>query len=53
MLPNNEFTASSKHSLMYNLVLPMLLFGSIGAISWAIRGTAGWGGADGTVLQGK
>jgi hypothetical protein len=30
----------------------MLLFGSIGAITWAIRGSAGWGGVDGTVVPG-
>ena len=43
---------SSKHSIIMDLVLPMILFGSMGAISWAIRGTAGWGGVDGTVLPG-
>ena len=37
---------------VYDLLLPILLFGSIGAIAWAIRGTAGWGGVDGTVLPG-
>ena len=40
------------HSLVYDLWLPMLLFGSMGAITWAIRGSAGWGGVDGTVLPG-
>jgi hypothetical protein len=34
------------------LLLTILLFGSIGAITWAIRGTAGWGGVDGTVVPG-
>ncbi len=34
------------------LVLPMLLFGSMGAITWAIRGTDGWGGIDGTIIPG-
>ena len=32
--------------------LPMLLFGSMGAIAWAIRGTNGWGGIDGTIVPG-
>ena len=41
-----------KHSIVYELLLPILLFGSIGAISWAIHGTAGWGGVDGTVVPG-
>jgi len=36
----------------YELLLAILLFGSIGAIAWAIRGTAGWGGVDGTVVPG-
>ncbi len=38
--------------IIYELLLPIILFGSIGAITWAIRGTAGWGGVDGTVLPG-
>lgn len=41
-----------RNSLTFELWLPMLLFGSMGAISWAIRGSAGWGGVDGTVLPG-
>ncbi|GMQ80338.1 MAG: hypothetical protein BMS9Abin04_314 [Planctomycetia bacterium] len=32
--------------------LTMLLFGSMGAITWAIRGTGGWGGIDGTIVPG-
>ncbi len=39
-------------SLIYDLWLPILLFGSMGAITWAIRGTSGWGGVDGTVVPG-
>ncbi|HDP34026.1 MAG TPA: hypothetical protein ENN29_02835, partial [Candidatus Hydrogenedentes bacterium] len=38
--------------LLYELWLPMLLFGSMGAIAWAIRGTDGWGGIDGTLVPG-
>jgi hypothetical protein len=30
----------------------MLLFGSIGAITWAIRGSDGWGGIDGVIVPG-
>ncbi len=37
---------------LYDLLLPMLLFGSMGAITWAIRGTSGWGGIDGTLVPG-
>jgi hypothetical protein len=36
----------------YEPGLAMLLFGSIGAITWAIRGTTGWGGIDGTIVPG-
>lgn len=32
--------------------LTALLFGSMGAIAWAIRGTDGWGGIDGTIVPG-
>lgn len=39
-------------SNLSELLLSMLLFGSIGAITWAIRGTAGWGGVDGTIVPG-
>lgn len=42
----------SKHAFVVNLALPMLLFGSVGAITWAIRGTGGWGGIDGTIVPG-
>lgn len=33
-------------------VLWALLFGSVGGIAWAIRGTNGWGGIDGTIVPG-
>jgi hypothetical protein len=33
-------------------VLLALLFGSVGGIAWAIRGTSGWGGIDGTIVPG-
>lgn len=39
-------------NMLYDLWLPMLLFGSMGAITWAIRGTTGWGGIDGTIVPG-
>ena len=32
--------------------LMALVFASMGAITWAIRGSAGWGGVDGTVVPG-
>ena len=42
----------STQSFIINLGLPMILFGSVGAITWAIRGTGGWGGIQGTILPG-
>jgi hypothetical protein len=41
-----------RRTRFYGLWLPMLLFGSIGAIAWAIRGTSGWGGIEGTIIPG-
>ena len=38
--------------LSRELGLAVLLLGSMGAITWAVRGTNGWGGVDGTVLPG-
>ncbi len=43
---------TGNHSIVYGLLLSILLFGSMGAITWGIRGSAGWGGVDGTVLPG-
>ncbi len=34
------------------IVWAMLLFSSMGAITWAIRGTGGWNGIDGTFVPG-
>lgn len=42
----------SDRGLVHALWLPMLLFASTGAVTWAIRGTTGWGGIDGTILPG-
>ncbi|MCF6286378.1 MAG: hypothetical protein L3K26_14475 [Candidatus Hydrogenedentes bacterium] len=45
-------TRSPAATLYHELVLPVLLFGSMGAITWAIRGTSGWNGVDGTIVPG-
>jgi len=45
-------TASWQSNLLNEWALPMLVFGSMGAITWAIRGTSGWGGMDGTIVPG-
>lgn len=47
-----QYRAGQDKYLMHALWLPMLLFGSMGAITWAIRGTSGWGGIDGTLVPG-
>ena len=49
---HRHFRIQGSPSAVQELLLAMLLFGSMGAITWAIRGTAGWGGVDGTVVPG-
>lgn len=44
--------SAKSFSPVRDLLLAMLLFGSMGAITWAIRGTSGWGGIDGTIVPG-
>jgi hypothetical protein len=41
-----------RRTRLYGPWLPEPLLGSIGAIAWAIRGTSGWGGIDGTIIPG-
>ncbi len=41
-----------KQDIFYNKVLPVILFGLVGAFGWAIRGTSGWGGIPGGVVAG-
>ena len=36
----------------HNLLLPTLLFATLGAMSWAVRGCAGFGGSQGCVFAG-
>ena len=45
-------TQSKNKVATRELLLSILLFGSMGAITWAIRGTSGWGGVDGTIVPG-
>jgi hypothetical protein len=49
---HREASDQGTHTMVHDLWLPILLFGSMGAITWAIRGTSGWGGVDGTVVPG-
>lgn len=51
-IPYQCHDSKGNNRLLYDLWLPMLLFGSMGAITWAIRGTSGWGGIDGTLVPG-
>lgn len=39
-------------SFLIDILLPCLLFGSIGATTWAIRGSGGRSGFDGTIIPG-
>jgi len=41
-----------KNPSLTELLLVSLLFASLGAITWAIRGSNGWNGIDGTLLPG-
>ena len=46
-------TKGTKAQRFYtDIFYPALLFGCVGAITWAIRGTGGWGGFDGTIVPG-
>jgi hypothetical protein len=47
----SELWDSSK-SFIIKLALPMLLFACLGGVTWAIRGTGGWDGIQGTILPG-
>jgi len=42
----------SSKSFLIDILLPCLLFGSIGATTWAIRGSGGRSGFDGTIIPG-
>ncbi len=45
-------SASKKESLIYDKIIPLALFGIVGAFGWAIRGTSGWGGIAGGAIAG-
>ena len=38
--------------VLYDKIIPLLIFGIIGALGWAIRGTAGFGGITGGLVAG-
>lgn len=42
----------SQRLTMQEKRLTMLVFAAVGAVTWAIRGTNGWGGIDGTLIPG-
>ncbi|MHA1679664.1 MAG: hypothetical protein ACTSUE_01565, partial [Promethearchaeota archaeon] len=49
----NSLESSSRTRRFYQeLVLPALFLGSLGAITYAIRGSSGWGGFDGAIIPG-
>jgi hypothetical protein len=47
-----QFRQAKNRTALHELWLPMVLFGSMGAITWAIRGTGGWDGVEGTIIPG-
>ena len=49
---SSSASSGPKDRFFIDLVLPALAFGSIGAITYAIRGTGGWGGFDGGIIPG-
>ena len=50
--PEQATHSPAKKQGIPELFYTLLLFGSAGAIAWAIRGTSGWGGVDGTLVPG-
>ena len=49
---NSGPTASPPRDLAHDLVLPMLLFSGLGAMTWAVRGCAGAGGMNAHIAPG-
>ncbi|MDZ4859648.1 MAG: hypothetical protein SGI88_11765 [Candidatus Hydrogenedentes bacterium] len=47
-----EPSTLSARNLKNDLVLPTLLFAALGAMSWAVRGSSGYGGSDGCIFAG-
>jgi MFS family permease len=43
---------SSRRKYFDQLILPCLVYALMGAITWAMRGSSGWGGFDGTLIPG-
>lgn len=43
---------SRRFRVVQDYLVPVLLFGSVGAVTWAVRGTSGLGGLDGTLVPG-
>ncbi len=55
MSTGNRQTYQRHHSSrtpIIEIILTAIVFASMGAITWAIRGTAGWNGIDGTLVPG-
>lgn len=42
----------SRSNIMHDLVFPLLLFGSIGGMTWAVRGSSGFGASAGCIFAG-
>ena len=48
----SEGPISRKQQLLQKYFYPILLFGGLGGLTWAIRGSSGWGGFDGALIPG-
>lgn len=45
-------TENRKSDLIHDLLLPTLLFAALGGMSWAVRGSSGYGGSSGCIFAG-
>ena len=45
-------STNRQHDLVHNLLLPTLLFASLGGMTWAVRGCSGFGAANGCLFAG-
>jgi hypothetical protein len=44
--------SSSRYDLTESLILPTLLFAALGGMTWAVRGSSGYGGVSGCIFAG-
>ncbi|MCA9448641.1 MAG: hypothetical protein KC931_16075 [Candidatus Omnitrophica bacterium] len=49
---NETAPSHSTDNLAHNLLLPTILFAALGGMSWAVRGSSGYGGSSGCIFAG-